>query len=114
MRPLSAPSATRRLWAAAAGVVLLAGLLPAQADAAPKTAPGGGADATAGKAREGEELSNYDSRAAGATRATVAARRAAVAAQPVAAVRKLRDKLGIQGIVDIDEVTGTPRRVAKV
>jgi hypothetical protein len=95
-------------------VVLLAGLLPAQADAAPKTAPGGGADATAGEAREGEELSNYDSRTAVAARSSVATRRAAVAAEPVDAVRKLRDKLGVQGIVDIDEATGTPRRVAKI
>jgi extracellular elastinolytic metalloproteinase len=117
MTPLSAPTVTRRMWAAAAGVVLMAGLLPASADAAPAPAPapGGEIGSTAGtSARHGEEIGNYDSRDAGTITAGVAARRAAVAARPAAAVRKLRDGLGVQGIVEIDGFTGTPRRVARL
>lgn len=110
MKALSAPTGTRRLWAAAAGVVLLTGLLPGQAVAAPE--PGVGA--TAGRTPPGPERANYDSRRiAGAPRA-VAARRAAAAARPAGAVRDLQEQLGVQGIVDIDGFTGTPRRVARL
>ncbi len=45
MKPLSVPPRTRRLGAAAAGVVLLAGLLPAQASAAPAPGVAGAASA---------------------------------------------------------------------
>ena len=101
--------------------MLLAGLLPAVADAAPKpTRAVGSAD----QAAKGEELANYDSRtavnanaksAAVTTKAApLAAQRLATAAKPASAARKLRDALGIQGIVDLDNATGTPRRVAKI
>src|SRR4051794_12866343 len=121
MRPLSAPSLTRRWWAAGAGVVLLAGLLPAAADAAAKPTQAVG---SADQAAKGEELANYDSRAelnadtknvAAATKsAGLAAQRIAAAAKPASPARKLREALGVQGIVDIDNATGTPRRVAKI
>ena len=114
MRPLSVPSATRRLGAAAAGVALLAGLLPAQAHAAPK--PGGAADAIT--APTPERRADYDSRdtlAAAPTAApTLSLKRAAVAEPSVSAIRKLRDTLGVQGIVDIDRATGTPRLLARI
>jgi Zn-dependent metalloprotease len=100
------------LGAAAAGVVLLSGLLPAIAHAAPK--PGGATDATADQAGR---RANYDSRdglAAAAAQPTAAFAARAAAAPTTSAVRKLRDSLGIQGIVDIDRATGTPRRVAKI
>jgi hypothetical protein len=101
--------------------VLLAGLLPAAADAAPKpTSAVGSAD----KADKGEELANYDSRtevnadaksaAVTTTAANLAAQRIAAAEKPASAARKLRDSLGVQGIVDLDNATGTPRRVAKL
>ncbi len=108
MTRTSAPSA-RRWWAAAAGAVLLTGLLPAQANAAPE--PGG----IAGEAAPKAELPNYDARAALAARpAPAATKRALAAARPGSAVRELREDLGVQGIVDIDETTGTPRRVARL
>jgi extracellular elastinolytic metalloproteinase len=107
--------------AAGAGVVLLAGLLPAAADAAPKPARAVGASDPTTK---GEDLANYDSRTAVnadltspavSTKATgLAARRVAAAEKPASPARKLRDSLGIQGIVDIDNATGTPRRVARL
>ena len=114
MKPLSVPSASRRLGAAVAGVVLLAGLLPGPAGAAPK--PGG--VAAAGTAQGAERRANYDSREtlAAAVAAAPSARslqRVAVPEPSVSAVRTLRNQLGVQGIVDIDQATGTPRRVAR-
>ncbi|BFU46036.1 M36 family metallopeptidase [Krasilnikovia sp. MM14-A1004] len=123
MKPLSAPSLNRRWGAAAAGVILFAGLLPAQADAAPKPK---GAVGAADRTTQGEELANYDSRdtlnlpgakpsiAAKAEGARVTAQRLTAAVKPGSPARKLRDQLGVQGIVDIDNATGTPRRVAKL
>ncbi|GAB1646005.1 hypothetical protein KRMM14A1259_64280 [Krasilnikovia sp. MM14-A1259] len=118
---MSAPSLNRRWGAAAAGVVLLAGLLPAQADAAPKPRSAAG---TADKPSKGEALENYDSRdflnppaakpAVTTKTGAVAAQRLAAAARPGSPARKLRDKLGVQGIVDMDRATGTPRRVTKL
>ena len=101
--------------------MLLAGLLPAAADAAPKpTRAVGSAD----QAAKGEELANYDSRTevnvdaksvtATMKAANAAALRIAAADKPASPARKLRDSLGIQGIVDLDNATGTPRRVAKL
>jgi hypothetical protein len=101
--------------------VLLAGLLPAAAQAAPKPVSAVGAAKPAAK---GDELANYDSRTAINAAATspavttkaagVAALRVAAADKPASAARKLRDALGIQGIVDIDKATGTPSEVAKL
>ncbi|GAB1690429.1 M36 family metallopeptidase [Krasilnikovia sp. M28-CT-15] len=120
MRPLSAPSLNRRWWAATAGVVLLAGLLPAQAHAAPQAR---GAVGAADQNAAGEELANYDSRTAltaparptvSSKAAGLAAQRMAAAAKPGSPARTLRDQLGLLGIVDLDNATGTPRRVAKL
>ncbi|MCO8276137.1 M36 family metallopeptidase [Actinoplanes sp. TRM 88003] len=101
------------MGAAAAGVVLLASLLPAQAQAAPL--PGAVSGATDSKS---QRRADYDSRqnlaAAAAAAPTAALSRAAVPAPSGSAVNTLRDSLGIQGIVDIDRASGTPRRVAKL
>jgi len=99
--------------AAAAGVVLLAALLPTQAQAAPL--PGAVTGASDSKS---QRRADYDSRqnlvAVAAAQPTVALSRAVVPAPSVSAVNTLRDSLGVQGIVDIDRSTGTPRRVAKL
>ncbi|HEX5199533.1 MAG TPA: M36 family metallopeptidase [Actinoplanes sp.] len=105
---------TRRVGTAAAGVVLLAGLLPAAAQAAPDPARGAtGADDLHQKRR-----ADYDSRqnitAKAAAQPTAALSRALVAAPSATAVQSLRNQLGVQGIIDIDRATGTPRRVAKL
>jgi extracellular elastinolytic metalloproteinase len=111
LRPLSVPSVTRRVGAAAAGVVLLAGLLPATAQAAKdqKQVPG--------KTHQ-QRLADYDSRdtlgAAAAAQPTAALRAAVVPSASPSAVNKLHDSLGVQGIVDVDSSTGTPRRVARL
>ncbi|MCU7723563.1 M36 family metallopeptidase [Actinoplanes sp. KI2] len=105
------PTVTRRMGAAAAGVVLLAGLLPAAAQAAKdqKQVPG--------KTQQ-QRLADYDSResvgAAASAQPTAALRAAVVPSASPSAVNKLRDSLGVQGIVDVDRSTGTPRRVARL
>ncbi|WP_436654738.1 M36 family metallopeptidase [Actinoplanes sp. URMC 104] len=92
---------------------MLAALLPAQAQAAPLPgAVNGATDSTS------HRRADYDSRqnlaAAAAAAPTAALSRAAVPAPSAAAVNTLRDSLGVQGIVDVDRATGTPRRVAKL
>ncbi|GAB1639940.1 M36 family metallopeptidase [Krasilnikovia sp. MM14-A1259] len=123
MRPLSASSRNRRWWAAAAGgAVLIAGGLTAQANSAPEPAE---AIHVADRPAEREALADYDSRDTLNTdqarqpevttrSVSVAVRRLATAAEPDSPVRKLQNKLGAQGIVDMDRATGTPRRVAKL
>ncbi|WP_306212721.1 M36 family metallopeptidase [Actinoplanes sp. RD1] len=101
-------------WAAGASVVLLAGLLPTAAQAAPSPA------AAVEPAAPGElHADNYDSRTAinagkGDLGTTEAAKRVKAAEQAGSGARKLRDSLGVQGVVDIDRATGTPRRVARL
>ncbi|MGX6604280.1 M36 family metallopeptidase [Micromonosporaceae bacterium Da 78-11] len=96
---------TRRVGAAAAGVFLVAGLLPVQAQAAPQP------DAkVADQAKQ--RRADYDSRAGLVAPSPAAGLlRAAPSGD---AVRKLRDQLGVQGVVEIDPATGTPRRVARL
>jgi extracellular elastinolytic metalloproteinase len=112
LNPLSVPSVTRRVGTAAAGVVLLAGLLPATAQAAPDQ------KGVTGATDRHQRRANYDSRdnltAKAAAQPTAALSRALVAAPSATAVQTLRSQLGVQGIVDIDRATGTPRRVAKL
>ena len=97
---------TRRAGAAA-GIVLLAGLLPTVAQAAP--------DQAGVAAWPKQWRADYDSRDSlrGAGGLSAASRRSADAGSSPVAVRQLRDQLGLQGIVDIDNATGTPRRVAR-
>jgi hypothetical protein len=95
---------------AAAGALLCLGLLPA---AGPAAAAGSSGPSTSAAA-QGEKLGNYDSRRDGTARQVLQARSAALAANPRAGVRALRKKLGMEGIVDLDPVTATPRRVTRV
>jgi hypothetical protein len=96
---------------AIAAVVLCVGLLPAMGQAAPSAAPEPSAPAAKGK---GEDPGNFDARRDKNARNALAARRATLAARQPASAKAYRDKLGIQGIVDIDPLTATPRRVAKL
>jgi hypothetical protein len=61
-----------------------------------------------------ETVGNYDARKDGPARKVLAARSAAAAAKPSSGVKDLRQQLGMQGIVDVDALTGTARRVTKV
>jgi hypothetical protein len=92
-------------------VVLCLGLLPAAGTAAAAAAGAPAAQAATGS---GEKAPNFDSRRDGASRKVIQARAATLAANPRAGVRALRKQLGMQGIVDLDPVTATPRRVTRV
>ncbi len=97
--------------AAATGIALLGSLLSVTAHAAPN--PVGTADQR--EQRRQIAQYDYDSRAAlgDGGGLPVAFGRSANAGPRPAVIRKLREKLGVQGIVDIDNATGTPRRVAR-
>ena len=61
-----------------------------------------------------ETVDNFDARKDGPARQVLTARSAMAAAKPRAGVKDLRQQLGVQGIVDMDALTGTARRVTKV
>ncbi|BCJ36087.1 hypothetical protein Athai_35900 [Actinocatenispora thailandica] len=107
----SAARRRRRLLpvlAGLSGALLLAATAPAQSAPAGRAAPGGAA-----RSADPLPLANYDARTddPGARR-TLAARDARAAAKPAAGVAALRHRLGTEGIVDIDPLTGTARQVA--
>jgi extracellular elastinolytic metalloproteinase len=106
--PLVRNTRARRALGVGAGALLCLSMLPGAGAAAAPTKP----TTKPGSAKE--TLSNYDSRSAGPARKVLEARSALTAANPSAGVKNLRQELGVQGIVDIDALTGTPRRVTRV
>ncbi len=62
----------------------------------------------------GRKCGNFDARKDGPARKVLAARGAQLAANPSTGVRNLRKQLGMQGIVDVDPLTGTPRRLSRL
>src|SRR5215208_1211956 len=72
--------------------------------------------AAAGATAAGQKASRpgYDVNATGAAKSELRARAGGLAARPSAAVRDLRDRLGRQGVVRLDPLTGTPSVVAKL
>jgi extracellular elastinolytic metalloproteinase len=92
----------------AAGLVPSAAPVPAATDPAPESPVGSqGAEADG----PGDKPEYYDARNDPAVRPALQKRAATLDAQPE--VRKLRRGLGTEGIVDMDPVTGTPRKVAR-
>jgi extracellular elastinolytic metalloproteinase len=106
--PLVRNTRARRTLAVSAGALLCLSLLPGAGIANAATKP----NPAPGKAKEA--LTNYDSRRDGVARQVLQARGARAAASPSTGVKTLRQELGMQGIVDVDALTGTPRRVTKV
>ncbi len=94
----------------AVGIALVVAMAPAAASLA---AP---ARATVSPNVHGpaEKLPNVDLRSDGSAKKVLAARSADIAAHPTAGVKALRKQLGVQGLVDIDPLTRTARRVAKL
>ena len=84
-------------------------LVPAAANAA-----AGSTQAQLSAPAHGEQMADYDARTAGTAKKILTARSATLAAKPTAGVKALRQQLGQQGIVDVDPLTSTPRRVAKI
>jgi extracellular elastinolytic metalloproteinase len=97
----------RRVLAVAGVAILSLAIVPSagQAVAGTKAAPGSTA---------AEKQPDFDARFDGpGVRRVLAQREAATNARPSAGLRNLRNQLGMQGIVDIDGLTLTPRRVAR-
>ncbi|WP_036391244.1 M36 family metallopeptidase [Micromonospora chokoriensis] len=95
---------------AAAAAVLCLSLSPTVGHAAPNAAGSAPAPAKG----NGQRLKPYDVRTGSGSSAAIDARRASTTANTSAAVVSLRSELGIQGIVDIDPFTSTPRQVARL
>ncbi|GAA2631572.1 M36 family metallopeptidase [Paractinoplanes durhamensis] len=94
----------------AATAVLAIGFVPAvtvagSATAAPHPTPAPGKTPVP---------ADYDARHDPATAGLLDATATLLAAKPPAAVSSMRAALGLQGIVDMDALTGTPRQVAKL
>jgi extracellular elastinolytic metalloproteinase len=61
-----------------------------------------------------KELRNFDSRESGESGRVLDRRQQRFAAEPTAGVSRLRRSLGVQGVISIDPLTGTPRTVARL
>jgi extracellular elastinolytic metalloproteinase len=97
----------RRTAAAASSALLCLAFLPAaNADAAPRK--------LGARPAHGEQVGNYDSRSDGPARKVLDIRAANLNAKPTNGVKALRQELGTQGIVDLDPLTATPRRVTRI
>ncbi len=70
--------------------------------------------APAAASSSGEVMPNYDARNDAASKKTLAARSARLTARPTAGVKTLRRQLGVQGLIDIDPMTGTPRLLGRI
>ncbi len=99
-----------RLLAVAGGVVLTVGLIPASGLALATVAPGSAPAANAQR----EQVENYDARTDSSASKVLATRAAKMNANPRAGVKALRNELGMKGIVELDALTGTPRRVTRI
>lgn len=103
---LTRPS--RRTLAIASSVAVCIALIPVATYAFASTK--GQAAASSG----GEAVQNYDARSDGPAKKVLAVRSATIAARPTAGIKALREQLGQQGIVQIDPLTNTPRRVSRI
>jgi hypothetical protein len=103
-----APS--RRTLAIASSVAVCAALVPITTNAFAGVQP----QPAAAAAAKGDSVQNYDARSDGPAKKVLATRSAIIAARPTAGVKALRGQLGQQGIVDIDPLTSTPRRVSRI
>jgi hypothetical protein len=105
---------TRRRPSRAVAVATVAAVVVALAPAAASLAAPPPASVQPAGHGPREALPNFDARSDGNARKILSARSAQIAASPTAGVKALRQQLGVQGIVDIDALTKTPRRVAKL
>src|SRR5262249_19780085 len=99
-----------RLLAIAGGAVLAIGVVPLSGGALASVVPG----STLAAKAQAEKVENYDARSDGSAGKVLAARVASMNANPRAGVKALRQELGMKGIVQLDGLTGTPRRVTRV
>jgi len=102
--------------AALAGVATLT-LIAAMAQTGAAAAPGAAPNKSGGDAvsRDGDSVhrEHFDSRRDGRAGELLLSRAAQNAAKPKAAVSALKSSLGVQGLVTIDPLTGSPRQIAR-
>src|SRR5262249_8848673 len=108
------PAMIRRRPGRAAAVATAVAVVIAMVPAATSLAASAPSSVKPNAAGAREALPNFDARSDGNVKKVLAARAAQIAANPTAGVRALRKSLGVQGIVQVDALTKTPRRVAKV
>ncbi|GIG62391.1 hypothetical protein Lfu02_67630 [Longispora fulva] len=118
---LPSPSAPRRRLPygrliPAVAAVLAAGVAPAVAHGDPGLSPHGALApiSSFGDSAKGDKGEFFDSRTASASQRTLQLKSAALAAAPRPGLRALKAELGVQGTVDLDPLTGTPRTVSKL
>jgi hypothetical protein len=105
-----------RPWRAPILVTVLATVLGSGAQQ-PIAAVGQGLDAVRSSAPDDAwraKASAYDARGGAGAATRLSLREARLMARAPAALRQLDRKLGVQGVVDLDPVSGTPRVIAKV
>jgi len=110
----SLPARMRRRPRGAIAIVTVAAVAAAVVSAAGLANAGVSSTARPAAHAPGEKMPNYDIRSDGTAKKVLAARSAEIAATPTAGVKALRRQLGVQGIVDLDALTRTPRRVAQL
>ena len=99
------------LGGVAAAVAIAVSFAPTGAVAAGGNSATAGKSATSGAKATGEALGNYDARTDPAVKPALQRAAALKAAQP--SVKSYRKGLGAEGIVAIDGLTGTPKKVAR-
>jgi hypothetical protein len=72
------------------------------------------AKAAPAAAKSADTVENYDARSDGPAKKVLQTRSAVIAARPTAGIKALRSQLGSQGIIEVDPLTNTPRRVARI
>jgi len=99
----------RRTIGMAGVAVLSLGLIPSAG-----LAVAGTPSAASAPSATKEVKPDFDIRNDASVRKVVAMRKAQLDARPSKGVRDLRRQLGVQGIVDMNGLTGTPRKIARV
>jgi extracellular elastinolytic metalloproteinase len=100
--------------AIAASTALALSLTSLSSEAAPARRTGPGDPGVAIGRTTPKDLQNFDSRRAGAAGRILLRRQQHLAVDPPQAVTSLRQSLGVQGVVSVDPLTGTPRAVARL
>jgi extracellular elastinolytic metalloproteinase len=93
---------------------VLAAVIAVFASMLAPAALGANDEGKAAKIGRQQQKAFFDSRDTPSSKKVLKGRAAKLAAEPPAAVTKLREALGVEGIVGIDPLTSTPRIVARL
>jgi extracellular elastinolytic metalloproteinase len=104
----------RAKWAARTPRQVLAVAIVLFAAVFASSALGANGEGKAAEIGRQQQMAFFDSRETPASKKVLKGRAAKLAAEPSAAVKKLRDELGVEGVVGLDALTSTPRIVARL